>query len=200
NLLFAYRWLLLECKREFPFSDALRVLEVMWSALPVETEPPLLSEIPLLATLDSNEKLCFTCTSSRSASPINYSIRRAISCPDLRLSVQQSTLQGMDRYLSRFDDNSTHHLLNISWPNITRPVTKYRRQHIKYVADDYSYSCMSSLQTPSQSQQQQLQQQLQHQRSFENSFSISELSELECDTMNQAVTATQLAWINRLPS
>ena len=34
QLLFVYRWLLIECKREFPFNDSLRVLEVMWSTLP----------------------------------------------------------------------------------------------------------------------------------------------------------------------
>lgn len=34
DLLFCYRWLLLEMKREFAFEDALRMLEVMWSSLP----------------------------------------------------------------------------------------------------------------------------------------------------------------------
>ncbi|KAK9510435.1 hypothetical protein O3M35_005224 [Rhynocoris fuscipes] len=34
DLLFCYRWLLLEMKREFAFDDALRMLEVMWSSLP----------------------------------------------------------------------------------------------------------------------------------------------------------------------
>ena len=33
NLSFVYRWLLIECKREFSFNDSLRVLEVMWSTL-----------------------------------------------------------------------------------------------------------------------------------------------------------------------
>ena len=33
DLFFCYRWLLLELKREFPFNDALRMLEVMWSSL-----------------------------------------------------------------------------------------------------------------------------------------------------------------------
>ncbi|EDW01481.1 uncharacterized protein LOC6560736 [Drosophila grimshawi] len=33
DLLFCYRWLLLELKREFPFEDALRMLEVQWSSL-----------------------------------------------------------------------------------------------------------------------------------------------------------------------
>ncbi|XP_053551830.1 TBC1 domain family member 25 isoform X2 [Bombina bombina] len=38
DLLFCYRWLLLELKREFAFDDALRMLEVMWSSLP--PDPP----------------------------------------------------------------------------------------------------------------------------------------------------------------
>lgn len=36
DLLFCYRWLLLEMKREFAFEDSLRMLEVLWSALPAE--------------------------------------------------------------------------------------------------------------------------------------------------------------------
>ncbi|XP_018088871.1 TBC1 domain family member 25 isoform X2 [Xenopus laevis] len=38
DLLFCYRWLLLELKREFAFESALRMLEVMWSSLP--PDPP----------------------------------------------------------------------------------------------------------------------------------------------------------------
>ncbi|XP_055881796.1 TBC1 domain family member 25-like isoform X1 [Biomphalaria glabrata] len=34
DLFFCYRWFLLELKREFPFTDALYVLEVMWATLP----------------------------------------------------------------------------------------------------------------------------------------------------------------------
>lgn len=34
DLLFCYRWLLLEMKREFAFDDSLQMLEVLWSALP----------------------------------------------------------------------------------------------------------------------------------------------------------------------
>lgn len=39
DLLFCYRWLLLEMKREFAFEDSLRMLEVLWSSLPAE--PPI---------------------------------------------------------------------------------------------------------------------------------------------------------------
>ncbi|CAL1544918.1 unnamed protein product [Lymnaea stagnalis] len=34
DMFFCYRWFLLELKREFPFTDALYVLEVMWATLP----------------------------------------------------------------------------------------------------------------------------------------------------------------------
>lgn len=36
DLLFCYRWLLLEMKREFAFEDSLRMLEIMWASLPVD--------------------------------------------------------------------------------------------------------------------------------------------------------------------
>lgn len=35
DLLFCYRWLLLEMKREFAFEDSLRMLEIMWASLPI---------------------------------------------------------------------------------------------------------------------------------------------------------------------
>jgi TBC1 domain family member 25 len=38
DLLFCYRWLLLEMKREFAFEDSLRMLEILWSSLP--PDPP----------------------------------------------------------------------------------------------------------------------------------------------------------------
>lgn len=47
DLLFCYRWLLLELKREFAFEDALRVLEITWSSLPPAPPPPP-EGIPLL--------------------------------------------------------------------------------------------------------------------------------------------------------
>ncbi|XP_072776476.1 TBC1 domain family member 25 [Taeniopygia guttata] len=47
DLLFCYRWLLLELKREFAFEDALTVLEVTWSSLPPAPPPPP-EGVPLL--------------------------------------------------------------------------------------------------------------------------------------------------------
>ncbi|XP_018300242.1 TBC1 domain family member 25 isoform X2 [Mycetomoellerius zeteki] len=52
DLLFCYRWLLLEMKREFALDDALRMLEVLWAALPAS--PPTgelsLAEVPFPPT------------------------------------------------------------------------------------------------------------------------------------------------------
>lgn len=36
DLLFCYRWLLLEMKREFAFEDSLRMLEILWASLPID--------------------------------------------------------------------------------------------------------------------------------------------------------------------
>ncbi|XP_058684757.1 TBC1 domain family member 25-like [Poecile atricapillus] len=47
DLLFCYRWLLLELKREFAFEDALKVLEITWSSLPPAPAPPR-PGVPLL--------------------------------------------------------------------------------------------------------------------------------------------------------
>ncbi|XP_076448596.1 uncharacterized protein LOC143285229 isoform X2 [Babylonia areolata] len=53
DLFFCYRWLLLQLKREFPFEDALYMLEVMWSTLP--PAPPE-HDLPLVDP-DYNAKL-----------------------------------------------------------------------------------------------------------------------------------------------
>jgi len=34
--MFTYRWLLLDCKREFPFKDIFRVFETLWASLPID--------------------------------------------------------------------------------------------------------------------------------------------------------------------
>ena len=53
DMLFCYRWLLLELKREFPLDDALHVLEVMWSSLP--PDPPV-DELPLMDDIGHSHK------------------------------------------------------------------------------------------------------------------------------------------------
>ena len=80
NLYFTYRWLLLECKREFPFNDSLRVLEVMWATLPIDNEPPELNE-PTLVPFTSGDNLDdMDCSIPRASVR-----RRALSCPPMSL-------------------------------------------------------------------------------------------------------------------
>lgn len=53
DLLFCYRWLLLELKREFSFDDALLLMEVMWASLPLSDadalEPLALFDVDITA-------------------------------------------------------------------------------------------------------------------------------------------------------
>ncbi|KFD52667.1 hypothetical protein M514_06514 [Trichuris suis] len=60
DLLFCYRWLLLELKREFTFDDALMLMEVNWASLPAD--PPE-KELDLCcgASVKSCQLLCSSC-------------------------------------------------------------------------------------------------------------------------------------------
>lgn len=75
DLLFCYRWLLLEMKREFAFEDSLRMLEIMWASLPIgqpekemklfekefeviEVEVPAPESPPLLLPENPYTKIC----------------------------------------------------------------------------------------------------------------------------------------------
>ncbi|KAH8275327.1 hypothetical protein KR026_005114 [Drosophila bipectinata] len=78
DLLFCYRWLLLELKREFPFEDALRMLEVQWSSLrygsgPGEKELQLFEKefVPIADSSVPNSASTFS--SSHSATPTSPS-------------------------------------------------------------------------------------------------------------------------------
>lgn len=55
DLLFCYRWLLLELKREFAFEDALKMMEVMWASLPYKPQDVPLFEVIFIF---SNQVAC----------------------------------------------------------------------------------------------------------------------------------------------
>ncbi|CAH1117480.1 unnamed protein product [Phaedon cochleariae] len=94
DLLFCYRWLLLEMKREFAFEDSLRMLEVLWSSLPADppdkelklfdamflptTLTPPIS--PLVKTQRENPytKICALRRQSSSISLSNYNSRKVV--------------------------------------------------------------------------------------------------------------------------
>ncbi|KAK4879732.1 hypothetical protein RN001_007878 [Aquatica leii] len=92
DLLFCYRWLLLEMKREFAFDDSLRMLEVLWSSLPADPpqielklfdtkfQPPISTPpiSPLVKTPRENAytKVCALRRQSSSISLVNYSAKK----------------------------------------------------------------------------------------------------------------------------
>ncbi|KAM8711514.1 hypothetical protein ACLKA7_000629 [Drosophila subpalustris] len=77
DLLFCYRWLLLELKREFPFEDALRMLEVQWSSFRYENngskELPLYEKEFVPITEASAPNSASTFSTSYSATPTSPS-------------------------------------------------------------------------------------------------------------------------------
>lgn len=192
NLYFTYRWLLLECKREFPFNESLRVLEVMWATLPIDNELPQLSEtllLPLTPTNSINDILCTRCN--------RLSRRRALSCPQFSIIDEKCSRKNRQHsssvtYRNNYDNlsSSMHHDFNSTFEN-----DEYQLySSIKY--DKYGSSGLTKSK----------------EKSFENSFSLSELSEFESDTLSTCPsntlkannTAAQVSsstnWVSRLPT
>lgn len=112
DLLFCYRWLLLEMKREFAFDDALRMLEVLWASLPQKTlcteltlierefdpniegddgDPPPLS--PLIKTPRENAytKVCAMRRQSSSFSLANVKAPKLSTCKQMNYSLDENT-------------------------------------------------------------------------------------------------------------
>lgn len=93
DLLFCYRWLLLEMKREFALDDALRMLEVLWAALPasppqgelslaeVQFPPPSPPPSPNVKQIHENAytKVCAIRRHSSSSASIKSNKRRTLS-------------------------------------------------------------------------------------------------------------------------
>ncbi|CAF1081921.1 unnamed protein product [Rotaria sordida] len=97
NLMFAYRWLLLDCKREFPFKDMFRVLETLWASLPIDR-----FESSNGNTLSDSDDLCPSslCNQPRSStlSSISNIILSSRSCSltHEETQSQHSSLDGGD--------------------------------------------------------------------------------------------------------
>lgn len=190
NLYFTYRWLLLECKREFPFNEALRVLEVMWATLPIDSEPPALSEASILpAAPDSPMDAVFCPITCRPP------LRRALSCPQLSLIDE------------RYSRKGRHHSSSFACYDITEPLTSTLPQSFNPALENDEYQLYSSINshassTPARPRE----------RSLENSFSLSEISEFDSDNLSQcssksskpAATSAQCPsstnWVQRLPN
>lgn len=149
DLLFCYRWLLLEMKREFAFDDALHMLEVLWSSLPAtppEKELPLFEVkfpcnpdgltpppiSPLIKTPRENPytKVCALRRQSSSIS-LNSASRKILPNPnkqnhslDETILVRQNYLrkQGKVKPFSSLDDNCVQ-LLNAVSANTSRSIS-----------------------------------------------------------------------------
>jgi len=193
NLYFTYRWLLLECKREFPFNEALRVLEVMWATLPIDSEPPELSETSILPESSNDtigDILCSICCRPPR--------RRALSCPQLSIideSCSRKTRHHSSSLTICYVDNNNEQLSS----------TIEQDYNSAFDSDEFQkYSSMNSNPNLTSIRS--------RERSFENSFSLSEISEFDSDNVSTcsstsskaATTNTQCPsstnWVQRLPT
>lgn len=110
DLLFCYRWLLLEMKREFAFDDALRMLEVLWASLPqktptieltlkekefnpsieVDDDPPPLSPLIKAPRENAYTKVCAIRRQSSSFSLANVKAPKLGTCKPMNHSLDEN--------------------------------------------------------------------------------------------------------------
>ncbi|XP_063838571.1 uncharacterized protein LOC135087731 isoform X2 [Ostrinia nubilalis] len=110
DLLFCYRWLLLEMKREFAFEDALRMLEVLWASLPQKTpavelslkekefdptleiddDPPPLSPLVKAPRENAYTKVCAIRRQSSSFSLANVKAPKLATCKQMNHSLDEN--------------------------------------------------------------------------------------------------------------
>ena len=105
--MFAYRWLLLDCKREFPFKDILRVFESLWASLPIdrfESEDPSTStEIVFSFSRQTSTASSMTTTFFSSRSSSLRSLRSSLDetdsgCPDeIKSAFHDQTMNFIER-------------------------------------------------------------------------------------------------------
>ncbi|CAF0949113.1 unnamed protein product [Rotaria sordida] len=195
NLYFTYPWLLLECKREFPFNEALRALEVMWATLPIASEPPPLSEMSLLPLSADN-------MISDIPYPIVYrsSHRRALSCPQLSIideSYSRKNRNHSSSLVYRYNNNNNNNeqfSCSIQ-QNYNSIVETDEYQVYKYNNNNNSNS------TSTKSRE----------KSLENSFSLSEITEFDSNNLSTCSNdncqsnntdsqySSSTNWVQRIP-
>ncbi|XP_044008685.1 TBC1 domain family member 25 isoform X2 [Aphidius gifuensis] len=120
DLLFCYRWLLLEMKREFALDDALRMLEVLWAALPasppngelslaeIPFPPPSPPPSPNVKHIRENAytKVCAIRRLSSSAS-IASGKKKNLHCDDIINHEEPSSIENSSNYLTVDEDISS---------------------------------------------------------------------------------------------
>lgn len=153
KLIFTYRWLLLDCKREFPFRDVFRVLETLWAALPADRfesntdttffESDNFSHSPTHSSLLSS--LSNTALSSRSSSPTleqPHSQRSSLDGGDSGYRDEQ--IPGL--YDVNLPSEKSHYLTTRigSSATTTIPLGKWLT-HFSSIDDDEHYSDMFTI-------------------------------------------------------
>ena len=93
--MFTYRWLLLDCKREFPFKDIFRVFETLWASLPVDIFES--NNNNNNNTFSDRDDLCPSSLCNQNRSPIISSVSSRSSSPTREeTDSQHSSLDGGD--------------------------------------------------------------------------------------------------------
>ncbi|CAM4983532.1 unnamed protein product [Rotaria socialis] len=199
SLFFTYRWLLLECKREFPFNESFRTLEVMWATLPIASEPPPLTDMPLLPLL-------FDITMPHIQFPIicRPSLqRRALSCP--QLSIINESFSRKNRFhssSSTYDHNNDDEQISSSLQQeYYSCIENDQYQGYKSNNDTNNNDNNRSNSVSSKSRE----------KTLENSFSLSEISEFNSNNLSSCSDdsrkvnyvgsqySSSIDWVERLP-
>lgn len=193
NLYFTYRWLLLECKREFPFKESLRVHEVMWATLPIENEPPELCEEELIPVTPEVNFLPNSPIALHRI-PSDDNRRRAMSCPPVCMT-EPSVRKKFRQYSHSVVYHNDISLLSSLASSDTQQdfyslIVNDEQQFHSSIQYDPN---LSSLSTKGK------------QKGFENSYSLSEISEFDSEIFSTKLPSTTssqsptLDWLARLP-
>ncbi len=193
NLYFTYRWLLLECKREFPFNDALRVLEVMWATLPIDSEPPQLSEISFITS--PSETMI---TDILYRKPSRLSQRHTFSCPQLFIADESNS--GKSKHRS----SSLAYYTKEQFLSATQN-RQQQKSDCNSSLDNDDYQCSSFKKTDVNSNSTFTRR---REKSLANSFSLSEISEFASDNISPCTDTANASspgpsttnWLQRLPA
>jgi hypothetical protein len=172
----------------------------MWATLPIDSEPPQLSEISLITSPSDTTIADILCPI-----PCTLSQRQALSCPQLSI-IDESNCRKCKHRSSSLSYLTKEQLLSV----LQNP-QEHRRQERNSTLDndEYQYSSFNDTNTNSTSTSKRP-----REKSLENSFSLSEISEFESDHLstgsnnNTAGTASGTAsqcsspinWLQRLPN
>jgi hypothetical protein len=161
----------------------------MWATLPIDSEPPQLSEISLISSPSDT-----MIADSLSPIPCQLPQRRAVSCPQLTI-IDESNSRNYKHRSSSLTYYNKEQLLSVIKNQPQQPVECH------LTLDNDEYQCSNSTRRRSR------------EKSLENSFSLSEISEFDSDNLsncanNNNTTGTtptsQLLstsnWLQRLPA